>query len=181
MPRMNVLSPSEQEQFDTPPVFNSAQRKHFFEFPLRIRELATNLRSPVGTVGFLVGYGYFKSSKGFFLPQHYHQRDIDYGTRQLGLGENLTLARLYHPRTRRHHQQVILEYFAYRPFYQTAVNFLTQEIQSMVRSHLKPKLIFWHCVDILIREKIQIPRYYGIARLIITALNERKDKLGSSS
>ena len=43
MPRMNVLSPFEQEQFDTPPVFTSAQRKHFFAFPLGIRELAVDL------------------------------------------------------------------------------------------------------------------------------------------
>ena len=48
MPRMNVLSPSEQEQFDTPPVFTSGQQKHFFDFPLGIRELAEELCSPAG-------------------------------------------------------------------------------------------------------------------------------------
>ena len=180
MPRMNVLSPSEQEQFDTPPVFTSAQRKYFFDFPLGIRELAADLRSAVGTVGFLVGYGYFKSSKRFFLPQHYHQRDLDYVARQLGLSENLSLASLYHPRTRRHHQHIILEYCGYKPFDHAAAGFFTQEIQSMVRLHLKPKLIFWRCVDILTREKIQIPRYYGIARLIIAALNGRKEELSET-
>jgi len=95
MSRMNVLSPSEQEQFDTPLVFNGAERKHFFDFPLGIRELAEDLRSAVGTVGFLVGHGYFKSSKRFFLTQHYHQREMAYVARQLGLSDRLSLASIY--------------------------------------------------------------------------------------
>jgi hypothetical protein len=33
MPRMNILNKSEQEMFDNPPVFDSSERKRFFNFP----------------------------------------------------------------------------------------------------------------------------------------------------
>ena len=33
MPRMNILNAVEREAFDSPPVFNSLQRKQYFDFP----------------------------------------------------------------------------------------------------------------------------------------------------
>ena len=33
MPRMNMLNAVEREAFDSPPVFNSFQRKQYFDFP----------------------------------------------------------------------------------------------------------------------------------------------------
>jgi hypothetical protein len=37
MPRMKILSPVEQDAFDSPPVFNSVQRKQYFDFPVAIQ------------------------------------------------------------------------------------------------------------------------------------------------
>jgi hypothetical protein len=28
-----------------------------------------------------------------------------------------------------------------------------------VRSQVKPKVIFWRCIDVLVREKIEVPSY----------------------
>jgi hypothetical protein len=36
MPRMNILNTVEREAFESPPVFNSVQRKQYFDFPHRI-------------------------------------------------------------------------------------------------------------------------------------------------
>ncbi len=36
MPRMNILNTVEREAFESPPVFNSVQRKQYFDFPLRL-------------------------------------------------------------------------------------------------------------------------------------------------
>jgi hypothetical protein len=36
MPRMTILSAAEQEAFESPPVFNSVQRKHYFDLPLAL-------------------------------------------------------------------------------------------------------------------------------------------------
>jgi len=44
MPRMNVLNTVEREAFDSPPVFNSFQRKQYFDFPSKLRRIAASAR-----------------------------------------------------------------------------------------------------------------------------------------
>ena len=46
MPRMNILNAVEREAFDSPPVFNSFQRKQYFDFPSKLRRFVAGLRSP---------------------------------------------------------------------------------------------------------------------------------------
>jgi predicted RNA-binding Zn ribbon-like protein len=43
---MNILNAVEREAFDSPPVFNSFQRKQYFDFPSKLRRFAAGLRSP---------------------------------------------------------------------------------------------------------------------------------------
>ena len=62
MPRMNVLNTVEREAFDSPPVFNSLQRKQYFDFPSKLRRIAENLRNPAYRFGFLLCAGYFKAA-----------------------------------------------------------------------------------------------------------------------
>ena len=54
MPRMNILNAVEREAFDSPPVFNSFQRKQYFDFPSKLRRVAAGLRSPAYRVGSLL-------------------------------------------------------------------------------------------------------------------------------
>ncbi|MBW2664225.1 MAG: Tn3 family transposase [Deltaproteobacteria bacterium] len=49
----------------------------------------------------------------------------------------------------------------------------------MTRAQLKPGLIFWRCVDLLIREKVQIPSYFRLSELILKAINKRKKELNA--
>jgi RNA polymerase sigma factor (sigma-70 family) len=98
MPRMNILNAVEREAFDSPPVFNSFQRKQYFDFPSKLRRFAAGLRSPAYRVGFLLSAGYFKAVKRFFSPGAFHRRDIEYVTRQLELGVPMVDLASYHPR-----------------------------------------------------------------------------------
>ncbi len=59
MPRMNILNTVEREAFESPPVFNSVQRKQYFDFPTELRRLAGELRAPTRQLGFLLSAGYF--------------------------------------------------------------------------------------------------------------------------
>ena len=43
MPRMNIPNAVEREAFDSPPVFNSFQRKQYFDFPSKLRRLVAGL------------------------------------------------------------------------------------------------------------------------------------------
>ena len=54
MPRMNILNTVEQEAFEAAPVFNSLQRKQYFDFPHAIQQAAANLRTPANQLWFLL-------------------------------------------------------------------------------------------------------------------------------
>ena len=53
MPRMNILNTVEQEAFESAPVFNSFQRKQYFDFPQAIQQATAICRGffPVSLPG----------------------------------------------------------------------------------------------------------------------------------
>src|SRR6266567_7889478 len=59
MSRMEILNAVEQEQLESPPVFNSVQRKQYFDFSSELLTLAQDLQTPTNQVCFLVSCGYF--------------------------------------------------------------------------------------------------------------------------
>ena len=115
MPRMKIFSASEEEAFDSPPVFNSAERKRFFSLSAALSDAASALRTPNNRVRFLLAAGYFKARHKFFNRQ-VHAADIGFVTAQLGLAaEEVNLAES--PKeTYARHQRLILDHFGYRPF-----------------------------------------------------------------
>ena len=60
MARMKIFNTQEEEAFESPPVFNSAERKRFFSLPVMLRDWMANLRTPTNKVCFVVAAGYFK-------------------------------------------------------------------------------------------------------------------------
>jgi hypothetical protein len=177
VPRMKVLNAVEQEAFESPPRFNSVQRKQYFDIPVALRQIAASLRKPTHQLGFLLSCGYFKAAKQFFSPHGFHPRDIEYMAQRLGLSGEEFDAGDYGDRTRQRHPHLILKFYGFRAFDQKARAFLSEEIAAMVRSQLKPRSIFWHCVDLLIRERVQVPGYFRLAELILAAINHRKQAL----
>ena len=179
MPRMNILNTVEREAFDSPPMFNGVERKHYFDFPTGLRRLAGNLRTPIHRLGFLLSAGYFKAAKRFFPPHTFHQRDIEYVSRQVELTDlGFDFAR-YSARIRQFHEITIRRFYGFRVFDPAASHLLLQEIAGMVHSQVKPKVIFWRCVDILIREKIEVPSYTRLTKLILGAINRRSQELAA--
>ena len=85
MPRMRILSAAEQARFEHPPVFDSAERKKYLDFPGFVIDVAKGLRAPVNRIGFLLAYGYFRATRRFFAPETFHARDIAYVSRALDL------------------------------------------------------------------------------------------------
>ena len=61
MPRMQILSSSEQDAFEQPPLFDHRERKRFFDLPKALMGTASELRSPTGQLGFLLMCGYLGS------------------------------------------------------------------------------------------------------------------------
>ena len=48
-----------------------------------------------------------------------------------------------------------------------------------MRFQVKPKVIFWRCVDVLVREKIEVPSYTRLTKLILGAISRRSQELAA--
>ena len=179
MPRMNILNTVEREAFNSPPVFSSFQRKQYFDFPSKLRRFAAGLRNPAYQLGFLLSAGYFKAARRFFSPGSFHPRDIEYVARQLEPGAPTVDFAQYHPRARQRHQHTIRTFYGFRACDSAASRLLLKEIAGLVRSQVKPKVIFWRCIDVLVREKIEVPSYTRLAKLILGAINRRSQELAA--
>ena len=182
MPRMRILTASEQEAFDKPPLFDYKQRKQFFHLPKALLEQAETLRTPDSQIGFLLLCGYFKATKRFFLPEDFLQRDIEAVARQLELDPSVFNSNHYKKTTRLRQQKLILEFYGFEPFSSKAQSALSTEIMTMAKAYLKPKLIFDRCLDFLIQKRIELPNAWTLTELIrswsinlITLINTHLD------
>ncbi|MBI1954504.1 MAG: DUF4158 domain-containing protein, partial [Proteobacteria bacterium] len=173
---MKILSSLEQEAFEMPPVFNSVDRKRFFNFPLTIEKIADNLRTPTNAVCFLVMFGYFGATKRFFAKK-FHQNDIDFVAKKYGIPVSQIKIDSYRKDTCIRHQEIIRDYFGFKELDQEAKAMIIQEIDTMIRSQLKPKLIMRRLVEILSSRKIEIPTYNMLVGLIIDEIKKQKADL----
>ena len=177
MPRMRILNAAEQARFEHPPVFDSAERKRYFDFSQSIMYAAQDLRSPANRMGFLLAYGHFRATRRFFSPEQYQERDIAFVARTVGVSPNAFSSEAYKDRTRLNHQKRILDLQGFRPFDAQAEAELITEIAAMVRAHLKPQLIFGRCTDFLIEKRIEVPGVRRLTNLIRAALGVHKSSL----
>lgn len=176
MARMKIFNTLEEEAFESPPVFNSAERKRFFSLPLMLTDSMLNLRTPTNKVCFLMAAGYFKARHKFFGWQ-FRQADIDYVARQIDVDPAEVLIGTYDRATSIRHQRIILSYVGYGPFDEAAKTFITSEIATLVRVQFRPKLILLEIIQVLTRKKIAIPSYNALADLIVLALNGHQHAL----
>ena len=165
-----------EEEFKSPPVFNSAERKRFFSLPLILKDSVVTLRTPTNKICFLVAAGYFKARHKFFVQQ-FRQADIEYVAHQVGLNPVEVHMDTYDRITYFRHQRVILNYFGYSPFDEAAKIITADEIAALIKVQFRPKLVLLEIIQVLTRKKIAIPIYNVLADLIIAALNRHQRTL----
>lgn len=180
MPRMNILNTVEQEAFESAPVFNSFQRKRYFDLSQAVQRAATTLRTPANQLCFLLSCGYFKASKRFFATRTFHPQDMEYVAGRAELRPDEIALDRYPKETSSRHRAFILDFYGFKPFRPHGRLVLAEEIAQLVRSQTKPKVIFWRCVDVLIREKIEVPGYFPIAGQILSAIKIHNQTLAAT-
>lgn len=173
MPRMKVFNALEEETFETPPVFNTAERKRYFTLPAGLDDLVETLRTPTNKVCFILAAGYFRARRKFF-PQRFRHADVDFVAARLDTSVGAVVLSDYDRATAMRHQQVIAAFFGYRKFDDDTQLRLRREISSLVRSQTRPKLILLEAVQSLVRQKTVIPSYNVLAHLIIESINQHK-------
>ncbi len=176
MPILKVLGSTEQESFENPPLFNSVERKKYFDFPLRIITSMKTFRTPTNQVCFLVVFGYFKATKRFF-SRKFHQKDIAFVAKRIGAPPNRIKLDSYDRATYHRHKKIVLEFYGFREFDEKAKQIVIKEISSMIRSQLRPKLIMLRTLEILISQKIEIPSYHILSHMIFDEIKHHKQQL----
>lgn len=134
MPRMRVLSSAEQDSFERPPVFDSQQRKLFFDLTIALEHIASNLRTPTNRIGFVLSCGYFRVTKQFFSPHAFHLRDIESVAQRLGVPMDAFQPKEYAERTRLRHEHLIIEALAVKRFDADTEALMKAEIRNMIRA-----------------------------------------------
>ena len=176
MARMRIFNRLEEEAFESPPVFNSAERKRFFSLPLALEEPLLGLRTPTNRVCFLVVAGYFKARHKFFSRQ-FRQTDIEYVASQMGVNPAVVSIGTYGKETYARHQRLILAHFGYRPFDGTAKTAIANEMAALVRVQSRPKLVLLEGIQLLTREKVVLPSYNVLADLTVAAIDHHHARL----
>ena len=177
MPRMNVLNSLEQRAFESPPLLNSAERKRCFDFPLTLQRIATGLRSATNQVCFLAGCGYFRATRRFYPARAFHPRDLAFVADRSRVSMDTVQLDEYSKETTARHRQRILEFYGFRLFTSAGPALLAPEILRLVRAQVKPKTIFARSIDVLVREKVEVPGYFPLAMLILRAINQHSREM----
>jgi hypothetical protein len=174
---MNILNAMEQEDFESPPVFDDPERLNFFFAPLMFNDAMETMRTATNKVCFIVTAGYFKARRKFFARQ-FHLEDIEFVAKQIGVNPNEIMLKGYSKVTYLRHQRLILRYFGCSAFDAIAKTFATNEIAMMVRVQFRPKLVLLETVELLTSKKIALPSYAILAGLIVAAIHSYQRELG---
>jgi len=176
MPRLNILSFSEQKAFDGPKELTGDERKLYFRKSPAIDAILTFIKNPPHQIPFVLMLYHFKISKKFFQKQVFHQRDIEYVSRQLGQNQLKDVTNLRSQTFNRYKNQ-ILEHTGYTGFDQEAKEIVSIKANSLAIQYIRPKVIFNDCIELLLEQRIEIPKYHTLLLIISNALQQYKNSL----
>lgn len=179
MAKISILNPDERKHFDQPPNLTSHERKQYLKLTEGLKPILETLRSPSTRVFFLVSVGYFKATKRFYTKD-FHDVDVAYAAKQLGLDPEKLETRTYDRVTQQRHKQMILEYFNFEAYSKAAEAKVLPDLKIMVRSQKRPKIILQQLIENLLRHRIEIPTYHALSRVIGREMQKHKEELLAS-
>ena len=174
---IKILNSNDARAYDTPPVFDSEQRKRFFDLPKWADEVADNLRTPTNKVGFVLQLGYFRAADRFFNIQDFNPRDIELIAGRMSIVLDEIQWTEYSYTSYERHQEIILNRFGFVRFNEAAKQLLAKESLSLCSNQMKPKSMFMSLVDFLREKKIEGPCYFAIAKIITASLRQFEVRL----
>ena len=171
---IRILHPLEIREYETPPLFDSFNRKKFLTLPAALLSLLETSRHPSSKIALIVQCGYFRACHRFFGSQ-FRADDLAFVAARLELPkpEVLELSK----QTLLRQREAITECFGARQFQQTDRQALANEIAGWVRNGLRPSEVFRQSVNRCRALRIVLPNYNLLATLISEQVNRRKAEL----
>ncbi len=171
---IRILHPLEIREYETPPLFDSFNRKKFLTLPAALTSLLETSRHPSSKIALIVQCGYFRACHRFFGSQ-FRADDLAFVAARLNLPrpEVLELSK----QTLLRQREAIAECFGARQFQPTDRRILADEIAGWVRNGLRPSEVFRQSVSRCRALRIVLPNYNLLATLISEQVNRRKAEL----
>jgi len=176
MPRQQIFTPAEQQSFDNPPVLSAVERRKYFFVSPALDELLASLRTPTNQICFLVQLGYFRATHRFFSPP-YPLPDVAYVACQREILPDAVEMSSYDEATSRRHRHLIREHLGYRPFDEHAQQQVREHLQPLIRSQVRPKVLFQETITFLQDHKIETPISGTLTLLILDIVRHHKREL----
>ncbi len=171
MSNIKILTPTEIRNYETPPNFDSFQRKKFFTLPISLMKQVENLRTFSGKIAFILQVGYFRSSRRFF-GNNFYQSDIAFVARRLDLPipNSLEIPK----QTLARHRTIIAEFYGFRNLSKNDKKQLIDETADLVKQFHHPAEVFRQTIRKLNSRKFGLPGYDFLATMISREIFQRK-------
>lgn len=176
--RIKILDINEIEELYGLPKFSKEEQEFYFSIDDKEREVAYSHRWLISQMFFILQLGYFKAKKMFFvLKAEDVKEDLDFIKdkyfNQIPVIKKLKINKV----TFWTHQQRILELCSYHDFDEVWKSNLQEKAKQSVRISSKPLSIFKDLLDYLEREKVVLPSYSTMQKIISKTLIEEKERL----
>ncbi len=99
-----ILDDVTRREFDSPPIFETVQRRSIFNLPSWALKICKSLFEPHNQVMFALQFGYFRASGRFFEPNKFNIKDIESVCRKLKIKKEEIVIKKYHKNTRYRHR-----------------------------------------------------------------------------
>jgi TnpA family transposase len=171
MSTIQVLTPAEIRNYETPPHFSDAQQKEFLLLPPGLTALCETLRNPRSKIALVVQCGYFRAAHRFFGAQFY-PADIAFVAHTLSLPTPTSWA--VPKQTLQRQRQSIAHFFGWRSLTEAEKELLATEIAAWVKQFHRPAEVFRHTLHQLQHRKLILPGYPFLAHAISREVYRRK-------
>jgi hypothetical protein len=117
----------------------------------------------------------FQSQKR--VAKRFHEADLRYAASQLQIPFEVVKVEQYAKKSFYRHRWLIAEHLGFELYSKASEAKILPELQTLIRSQKRPKVIFEHLAESLIRQRIEVPRYFALATLILREVQTHKQKL----
>lgn len=172
MTNLVILSDKERKQFDSPAMFNYAERSIYFSLDQKIIDILKSMRTPTNKVGFMLQFGHFKSHRKFYINSQFNKQNINHIVQSLNLDSSKVDIEQYSKNIRLEHRIKILAYLKWQSLNKVNLDKIYQYILYQTKNQSSPREIFDLAIDYCWNNKIELPSSYQLTLLITNAYNE---------
>jgi len=177
MSNLSILTSSEQQAFDYPPILPAEIQSVCFSINSSLEKEIGALKTAVNKVGFFLQYAYFKACKRFFTISRFTQNQIRYAATLLNINPAEVDLASYKKKMPIEHQKKILKLLDYKSFNHRVTAWLKEAMFCWIEQQLEPKQIFIQVLSLLQQQKVEVPSYHRLAELITSTFAEFEDSL----